>query len=85
MPLAYEDYASRVTPRSKLEWQVDGGGVHQHITAIGMDLRNLDALTAALELKHRYLEDIQDQYHGAQQRYRCTIYSEILDKDTLGP
>ena len=69
MPMKFEDYASRVQPRSRLEWELDSGGINKHITEIGMDMTNLDELTAELEIEHKYLRDIREQYKGANQRY----------------
>ena len=70
MPLEYEEYASQVKPRGKLDQQLDSmnGGVDVHLIRIAEELRNMDQLTAALRLKQRYLQDIQDRFYGSRQR-----------------
>ncbi len=58
----YEDYASRVNPRSLLDQQLDemNGGVEKHLTNIAVELVDMNTLTPALGLKPNRLRDIQD-------------------------
>ena len=69
----YEDYAKQVSPRSKLNMQLDemNRGVETHLSAIAEDLVNLSALTPLLGLKNRHYSDITTAYPGnlPSQRY----------------
>ena len=71
MPLLYEDYASKVEPRSRLEQQLDkmNDGVDKHLTKIAGELTNMDQLTAELGLKSHVLKDLEKKYQdGSRQR-----------------
>lgn len=70
MPLVYEDYASKVIPREKLQLLLDADGVEKHLIEIAKDLDDLDELTSALELKHRELQDIQKDFPASSKRQR---------------
>ncbi len=58
---AYEDYAGRINPRSKLKQMLDevNRGTEVHLRKIAEELINLDQLTAELSLSHIMLLDIQ--------------------------
>ena len=64
MPLKYEDYASKVAYRKMLELKLDEmhDGVEHHLLEIAMDLIKLDDLTAALNLQHKVLRQIQEDH-----------------------
>ena len=85
MPLKYEEYASKVTPRSKLDQQLDSmnDGVDVHLTKIAEDLLNLDQLTAALRLKQIYLQDIQDRFYGSRQKYVLPYYPKTKQQNCM--
>ena len=71
MPLKYEDYASKVDPRSKLDQKLDemNGGVDKHLTKIARELVQLDELTAELGLKNQVLRDLEKKHpDGSRQR-----------------
>lgn len=81
MAATYEDFASKVEPRSKLAQEVDRmhHGVDKHLVKIARTLSNLEELTDALGLKARHLRDIQAQsndnpnvrYSGTNETSHC--------------
>ena len=59
MPLNYDDYAKRVQDKNQLDLEIDHmhGHVERHLTKIAFEMDNLVALTPALGLKNRQLQD----------------------------
>ena len=70
MPLLYEDYASKVEPRSRLEQKLDkmNRGTDKHLTKIAGELTDVNQLTAELGLKSQVLRDLEQQYKEAQRQ-----------------